>query len=286
MSASPVIKAPALRWRGGKWRIARWISEQFPPHECYVEVFGGAGSVLMRKPPSEFEALNDVDEDVMAFWKVLRARTHEFIGQILTTPFSRQELYRSLEPVPAEFGTPAAIEIERARRLWVRCYQGRGSSSRKSGWRFQPTQFGKSRWNTHHPILASRIHGLVDIAVRLRLVQLEQADWATCVERWDRPGTLFYLDPPYPMEHRENSRNLYRHEMSDVDHRLLSDRLHAIQGMAVVSGYHGMYDELFSDWLQVERKSYGEMQKQTVECLWINPAAQAATKQQSFPVPA
>lgn len=279
--AAPKIAYPALRWRGGKWRIAPWIVGHLPGHECYVEPFAGAASVLLRKPPSPFECLNDVDGDMVAFWKVLRERSMEFIAQILTTPFSRAELYRALEPVPRNFRPPfdtvAAIEMEQARRLWVRCYQGRGSSSRKSGWRFQPSQMGKSRWNTHHPILAARVHGLVDVAFRLRLVQIEQTDWQDCIARWDKPGTLFYVDPPYPQEHRQHTRNLYAHEMDNAHHHLLAEQLHALQGMVIVSGYPGLYDCLFAGWRRVERIAYGERQKQVLECLWISPRADCLT---------
>ena len=271
------ITYPALRWRGGKWRIAPWIVSHFPPHEGYCEPFAGAASVLMRKPPSEFEAINDIDQDVVAFWRMLRERPHEFISQILMTPFSRAELYRAQEPVPADFGAPAAIELEQARRLWVRCYQGRGSSSRKSGWRFQPTQeFRGVRWNTNIPRLAARVHGLVDIAARLRFVQIERADWADAIARWDTPRLLFYIDPPYA-DGREHSRNLYAHEMSDLDHARLAGVLHSIKGMAVVSGLHGLYDDLYAGWQTFEKAAFGEMQKPMTEVLWLNPAAIAAS---------
>ncbi|KKK75629.1 hypothetical protein LCGC14_2871810, partial [marine sediment metagenome] len=171
---------------------------------------------------------------------------------------------------------PAEDEMEKARRLWIRCFQGRGSSSRKSGWRFQPSQFGKSRWNTHHPVLAARVHGLVDIAFRLRLVQIEKADFGDCIGRWDRPSTLFYVDPPYTNEHRETSKNLYRHEMDDAHHVFLADQLRNIKGMAVVSGYPGLNDNLYEGWKRVERVAYGERQKRVLECLWISPPAEAA----------
>jgi site-specific DNA-adenine methylase len=169
------IRYPALRYRGGKWRIAPWVIANLPPHECYVEPFAGGASVLLRKPPAEFECLNDLEGDVVAFWRVLRERPHELIAQILTTPFSREELARCQEPVNGNLPPPAA-DLERARRLWARCYQGRGSSARKSGWRFQMTnQHMRSKFHVHHARAAQRIHGLVDIAVRLTNVQIERA---------------------------------------------------------------------------------------------------------------
>ena len=267
------ISYPALRYRGGKWRIAPWVIQHLPPHECYVEPFAGAASILMRKPPSELECINDLDGDVVAFWKVLRERPHEFIAQILLAPFSRTELNRALQPVNGDLPL-AAAELEKARRLWVKCYQGRGSTSRKSGWRFQPTNIyqGTSRWRQNHPVAAARIHGLVDIAFRLRFVQIERADYADCIARWDKPGTLFYVDPPYA-DGREHSKNLYHHEMTELQHIIMATQLHNIVGMAVVSGYHGLYDELYADWISVERQASGERQKITTERLWISPRA-------------
>ena len=272
MKEKSAISYPALRYRGGKWRIAPWVISHLPPHECYVEPFAGAASVLMRKPPSELECLNDLDGQVVAFWRVLRERPHEFIAQIIMTPFSRKELYLALEPVNGDL-SPAAADLEKARRLWIKCYQGRGSTSRKSGWRFQPTNvWGKSRWRQHPPLMAARIHGLVDIAFRLRFVQIESADFSECIDRWDRPGTLFYVDPPYH-DGREYSKNLYAHEMTELQHVIMAEQLHNIAGMAVVSGYPGLYDELYSDWCRVDRQASGERQKTTTECLWISTLA-------------
>lgn len=63
---------PALRYHGGKWRMAPWILQYFPAHECYVEPFGGAASVLLQKPRSYAEVYNDLDGTVVNFFKVLR----------------------------------------------------------------------------------------------------------------------------------------------------------------------------------------------------------------------
>jgi DNA adenine methylase len=246
------IRYPALRYRGGKWRIAPWVIANLPPHECYVEPFAGGASVLLRKPPAEFECLNDLEGDVVAFWRVLRERPHELIGQILTTPFSREELARCQEPVNGNLAPPAA-DLERARRLWARCYQGRGSSARKSGWRFQMTnQHMRSKFHVHHARAAQRIHGLVDIAVRLTNVQIESAD------------------------DRENSKRLYSNEMSAADHARLAGLLRGIQGMAVVSGAPGLYDRLLDGWRRIERATVGEAHKARTEVLWLNPAAERA----------
>ena len=125
------LTRPALRYFGGKWRLAPWIIEHFPPHGCYVEPFCGAASVFLRKAPAEFEVINDVDGDVVNFFQVLRDETDSLIHAVFVTPYSRAEYKLAWEP--------AEDSLERARRYYVRNQQGwsGGKSSRPSAWRYQ-----------------------------------------------------------------------------------------------------------------------------------------------------
>src|SRR5262245_50804810 len=113
----------ALRFYGGKWRLAPWIVAHLPPHTCYVEPFGGAASVLLRKPPSRYEVYNDLDGAVVGFFRVLRERPADLIRAIQCTPFARAEVDLACVPVPPE--VDAVDDLERARRLYVRAWQGR-----------------------------------------------------------------------------------------------------------------------------------------------------------------
>lgn len=85
------VKRPALRYHGGKFRIAQWIINQFPEHLCYVEPFGGGGSVLLRKSPAKIEVYNDLNGGVVNFFRVLRERPADLIAAIELTPYSRKE---------------------------------------------------------------------------------------------------------------------------------------------------------------------------------------------------
>ncbi len=271
------ITRPALRYRGGKWRIAPWVIEHFPAnesYECYCEPYMGAGSVLLQKPPSDFEVLNDLDGWVVAFFRVLRDRPADLAEVIQLTPCAREELAQAYQPVE---GNGAAAELEKARRLYMRCWQGRGSANRKSGWRFQKSW---TSWRMNYPELFKRLGHFGPLAERLAKVQIDNGDALDCIRRFDGPTTLFYVDPPYVMDLRDRPRDLYGNELADRDHEELAGVLHEIEGMALVSGYPcDLYDRLYAGWRTVSRLAYAESQKETTECLWISPAAERAQAQ-------
>lgn len=261
------IGRPALRYRGGKWRLAPWVIRHLPPHECYVEPFMGACSVFLQKLPSDYEVLNDLDGDVVALFRVLRERPAELQRAIALTPFSREEYHACREP--------ATDDLERARRLYVRCWQGRGSSTSDGGWRFQK---GWNGWKMNSPVYFKDIGHLADIALRLAHVQIESTDALAVIRRFDAPGTCFYLDPPYVFGTRvASARRLYTEEMDDAAHEALAKVLHGIRGMAVLSGYPSpLYERLYGDWRCETTTAWAEQQKAATEALWINPAADVA----------
>src|SRR4051812_1578874 len=116
---------PVLRYHGGKWRIAPWIIEHFPPHLMYVEPFAGAASVLLRKPRVDFEVYNDLDTDVVNVFRVLRdpAAASQLAEQLSLTPWSRREFEVSYEI--------SDDPVERARRTLIRSFMGHGTTWRQ-----------------------------------------------------------------------------------------------------------------------------------------------------------
>lgn len=112
---------PVLRWHGGKWLLAPWIISHMPAHRVYVEPFGGAASVLMRKPRAKSEVWNDLDGDLFNLFDVLRGpNSAAVIRAVSLTLFSRADFERAYEP--------ADDPVERARRLLIRSHQGFGSN--------------------------------------------------------------------------------------------------------------------------------------------------------------
>lgn len=272
------INRPALRYFGGKWRLAQWVIGHFPAHTCYVEPFGGGASVLIQKPPAFVEIYNDLNDLVVNFFRVLRDRPGELERAIDLTPYSRQEYIESQEW--------HADPLERARRFAVWCWQGRGRGGVKEsgGWRFMRSE---SRGQTPCDDWNNMQH-LLQIAERFKYVQIEQSDALRVIETYDTPETLFYVDPPYVPETRALRwrSSAYLHDMSDDDHRRLAERLQAAKGMVVLSGYpNTLYDDLYAGWMKASttarRDALAKHQKAT-EVIWMNEAARSGIAQRQI----
>jgi DNA adenine methylase len=266
---------PVLRWHGGKWRLAPWIMSHFPPHRIYVEPFGGAASVLLRKKRSYAEVYNDLDHHVVSFFRVLQdpERAPRLIELLRLTPFAREEF----ELGYVETDDP----IESARRLVIRAFMGHGSDSMAgviSGFRANSNKSGTTPahdWVNYVPALPLAIE-------RMRGVVIEQRDGKEVMAQHDSVATLHYVDPPYMHETRSwmvsgKGKGNYRHELTDAKHLELLEFLRGLKGMIVLSGYPtALYEENLSDWRRVETAAHADGARPRVEVLWINPQACAA----------
>lgn len=269
----PQVDRPVLRYYGSKWAVADWVMSYFPVHKCYVEPFAGGASVLLQKSPSKHEVLNDLDSEVINFFDQLRDNTAALVRAIHLTPFAREELRRAAQPCP---GTD---RLERARRFYVRCWQsfGSGTSRWSTGWRFQVGRTEDDRASAVGSF--NKIDHLWVVAERLKLVQIEHDDAFKVVRRFDGRDTLFYVDPPYVHATRYDPAKGYAHEMSDVDHRHLAELLHSVSGMVILSGYPSvLYDEIFGDWLRVQKRTRNQLGGPETECLWLSPRIQELTR--------
>lgn len=262
---------PVLRWHGGKWRLAPWIIEHFPPHQVYVEPFGGAASVLIRKPRSYAEVYNDLDGDAVNLFRVLRSeRAAELVEAVRLTPFARDDFMEAY----AETSDP----VERARRLIIRSFMGFGSNghARATGFRANSNRSGTTPahdW-VNYP------DALVAIIGRLQGVVVENRDASLVMAAHDGPDTLHYVDPPYVFASRGDAGKDYAVELSDDDHATLLTFLRGLRGAVILSGYATpLYDDALSDWRRVERAALANGAKKRVEVLWLNERAQAGTAQ-------
>ena len=257
---------PALRFYGGKWSLAEWIISHFPhgfENMHYVEPFGGSAGVLLWKPPSFLETYNDLDSRLVTFFRVLRDRREELIRILESTPFSRDEYRASYDPTPDE--------LETARRVFISLYQSIGGTpGRLSGWRVQRAKDARYTSSANEWVRA--VDNLDLIAGRFRAVQIENLPAIELIRRTDSPETLFYVDPPYPMETRGSKGRSYSHEMGVDDHRRLAETLAGVRGFVILSSYRtGLYDELFSDWVRVDRETRTNSGGSAVESLYLSP---------------
>lgn len=259
-----MIKRPALRWHGGKFMLAPWICDHLPPHRVFVEPFGGAASVLLRKPRSYAEVYNDLDSDVVNLFRVLRSESAaKLVDAVAMTPFSRDE--------HAEAYLPADDPVERARRLIVRSFMGFGSNGahRATGFRANSNRSGTTPardWINYPDVIPA-------IVERLRGVIIENRDAVEVMKAHDGPSTLHYVDPPYLPETRDAGQD-YAHEMTVADHKNLLAFLQTVEGMVVLSGYpSNLYDEALQDWKRIERDALADGARRRTEVLWINENA-------------
>jgi DNA adenine methylase len=269
------VTRPVLRWHGGKWKLAPWIIAQFPPHRVYVEPFGGATSVLLRKPRSYAEIYNDLDGDAVNLFRVLRsADASALVEALRLTPFARAEFETAYEACDNP--------VERARRLIVRSQMGFGSDGHNVEIRtgFRANSNRSSTMPAHD--WANYPRALAAIIERLSGVVIECRDAADVMAHYDGPDTLHYVDPPYmPATRSQKSRrgkvryHAYAHEMTAVDHEKLLGVLAGLRGMVVLSGYpSALYDSALAGWDRVEKAALADGARPRVEVLWINPAAQ------------
>jgi len=258
-------KRPALRYYGGKWKLAPWIISHFPPHQNYVEPCGGAASVLLQKPRSPLETYNDLDGNVVNFFRVLRDQSDELIRKIRLTPWARAEYELSLEP--------CEDVVERARRFYVLSSMSiNGSTS--------PSTADWQHWrdwiDSHHKSPETQmgdINILYRVAHRFQRVQIECRDWAEVFMTYDHPNTLIYFDPPYMKQTRAQPER-YRLEWTLPDHVAASDLLRDCTSYVVASGYAcDLYADLYEahGWKRVDKEAQTNSGGKRIESLWLSP---------------
>lgn len=256
---------PILRYHGGKWKLAPWIITHFPPHHAYVEPYGGSASVLLRKRRSTQEVYNDLDEEIVNVFRVLREPGSAARLQSLLelTPFARAEYDLSY----AASDDP----VERARRTLVRAFMGFGSeavtSPYKAGFRSKRAQstLPSSEWSRYPDSIAAFVR-------RLRGVTVECKPALDILQRYDNTGTLFYVDPPYSRGSRTTHGDCYRHEMTDADHEELAEALQNLSGMVALSGYDTpLYERLYKSWTKRTCVTKSAANSDRQECLWLSP---------------
>lgn len=257
-------------WYGGKFSHLDWLRPLLPDCHHYCEPFAGSGAVLLNREPAPVETFNDLDGEVVNFFRVLREAKDRLVEAIGLTPFAREEFAQACET------SPDLTPLERARRFYVRARQVRTGLA-------QTATIG--RWanckNTSRAGMSgviSRWLGAVKdlpaVAERLLRVQIENRPALDVIRLYDSPTTLFYCDPPYVHSTRGDSK-AYGFEMNDRQHRELAAALNQVQGMVALSNYQAdILDELYPapKWykLTTSPRTVHSTKDKRVEVLWTN----------------
>jgi len=272
---------PPFSWFGSKSRHLKFLNPLLPVDcKSYAEPFGGSASVLLSRPPVPIETYNDLNGELVNFFRVLRDDFDGFRRLADLTPYSRTEFGESMD-IPVN-----ASSLERARLFFLRAstaYAGRSGTSHcyftTSGWVIRR---GMSDRIARY---LSAVENLPDIVERFKRVQIENMDALDLIRKYDTPDTLFYCDPPYLTSVRTSSGD-YDIETGDVYHRNLADVLNRIEGRAAVSGYDSpLYGTLYSGWMKhvapINRVCENHAERQ--EVVWTN--YDPSTGERICPVP-
>jgi len=220
-----------LPYIGGKNRLATKIISMLPEHITYVEPFAGGAQVFFHKPPSNVEVLNDLDFDIVNFYRVCQWHHDEFVRYLRFCVASRKlhELHVKTDPA-------TLTDIQRAGRFFYLQKNSFGGLILKQKFHYgvvQPSNYNPARI----PEVIEQTHK------RLARVQIESLPYEQILQRYDRPTTCFYLDPPYWR------RKLYRFNFSDADFQNLDQRLRALKGKFILSlDDHPEVRKLFGHW--------------------------------------
>ncbi|MBN2207911.1 MAG: DNA adenine methylase [Candidatus Coatesbacteria bacterium] len=270
-----VLKRPTRRrrivfgWYGGKFTHLDWLLPCLPRAHHYCEPFSGSAAVLLNRDPAPVETYNDIDGDVVNFFRVLRDRQDDLVRAIALTPFSREEFHLAING-----GTEDITDLERARRFYIRARQARTGLA-------QTATLG--RWANCKNTSRSGMSGVVsrwlggvealdEIAGRLLRVQIENRPAVEVIRLYDGAETLFYCDPPYLHETRGDSKS-YSFEMDNAQHKELAGVLNRCRAKAAVSGYRcDLMDEWYKGWSRYDApvRQCHSIKRPRQECLWMN----------------
>lgn len=258
-----------LTYYGGKQKLACHIVALMPAHRVYLEPFAGGAAVLFAKPRAERETLNDLDGEIVRFWRALRERPSELAAAVAATPYSRAEWANCRHADDAD-------DIEAARRLLVDIDQSFGRA--RCGW--SPPSIAMHRRGRWQPGVWENLPPkLLAAAERLRGVALERADAVELIPRWDQPDAVIYVDPPYTGPLRLAPDKRYRVDDDGALWDRLVDVLAEVRRAAVIlSGYPCAQAERLG-WRRVSLPATRHVQARgkrsrdaAPEVVWLSPA--------------
>jgi DNA adenine methylase len=232
------------------------------PHHSYLEPYFGGGAILFNKEPSRIETINDLDDDVVNLFRVIREQKEELIEEVVYTPYARAE-YDNAFPDNSEELT----DVDRAKNFLIRSGMGHGFRlCEKCGWKKdvygREAAYAVRYWNDLPAAITAVAH-------RLKMVQIEHKPAVDLIKGFNHDNVLIYADPPYVLSTR--TRKQYRHEMTDQDHVELLETLLLHKGYVMLSGYdNDIYNDYLKGWRKISTPARAENSLPRTECLWMN----------------
>jgi len=275
----------AFGYFGSKRRIAAKLQDRLPPHNAWVELFCGSAAMTLAKKAAPIEVINDINGDIVNFFRQLRSNTSRLKKLIYLTPYARAELELARKQ------ESDLSDLERARRFFVAAMMSINGTFGKDAGGFS---FTNSYSRNGMEARVSRWHGMPDhvewVANRLRTVRIEQQDALELFKKFrDRPATLVYLDPPYLGDRAQG----YDYDENTIDfHERLLTAVVKAKCMAFISGYqNGLYDEMLTSkngWsreiIKATTKGNNGKSFERNEVVWFNEAFIQAKAQARLPL--
>lgn len=264
----------ALNYLGSKARLAKWVQSFFPSHALYVEPFGGSAGVLLNKPRSKVEVYNDLDGEVVNFFRVLQdpGTLAVLFRRLRLTPYARAELDKAWQ-------SEAKDPVERAWRLFVRSWLSFGARGAVAD---ASPGFNCARTGLKCLPCAKYTHAIDSlhaVAERLQGVAIECKDALEVMRYCDSPDALHYLDPPYNADGIAGYRG-------DVDHEALLEVCQTLKGYCVLSGYQSdLYAGRLAGWHVETLQARTFRAKAVTECLWLSPRTWEALQKEKRRAP-
>jgi DNA adenine methylase len=256
----------SFTYLGGKFSLLPWLLPKLPDCKHFVDVFGGSAVVLLNRKQSPIETYNDINHQVVDFFKVLREQPEALVNALQLTPHSRYEYDEA-------WISESDNAIEKARKFFIRTQQSihaAGAHDKVKGWAASLTQSRVSISEKTHKWI-NAVNNLYAVAERLKQVQIECSDFRFIMKSYDNADSLLYLDAPYDMTFRSSSRYLF--EFAKQDFFDMHYWCKNSKSKVAVSGYNTPFMmDLFKNFNFHEgpKRKNNLSDKEAFECLWTN----------------
>lgn len=225
---------------GGKYPQLKWLLPHFPAGNFhFIDLMCGSGNVALNVE-YPLITVNDLNENIVNLFWVLRDQYEEFVRQLYFSPFARRELERVLSDETTD-------PVRKAVNYFIRCQLGYGANGSQNNHKGFGTEYkiGKSNhyrvdnWN-------NKLKKLPAVVEKLRSFQIEHTNALELFSKVNKSCCITYFDPPYVLKTR-SSKKRYTHEVEDDFHRDLSDTVYNANSLVAISGYEStLYDDLFT----------------------------------------